>query len=185
MGDQSRIIGTGLWDDWRWAGQAVNPPGAVAAATFAEIGSTGCYAYRFGDNDAMAFHDLQIPHRYVEGTDISPHIHWIPETTGTVDLTWTMTYVDWSNATGASMNGPTTTTATYSSGASSVTANDITLTSFANDISGTGRTVSSCMHATLTLTVNGGTVSEFFLCGFDGHFLCNSLGSDAIGVKNF
>lgn len=183
MADQSRVLNGGLYDDWRWAGQAVNPPGAVTPASFAQIGATGTYAYRFGDGDVMAFHDLQIPHRYREGTDIQPHIHFSFATSGSVDITWTMTYVDWLAATGASMNGPTSTTASYSNG--SVTANDVVAVDFGSVITGVGRTISSLMHATLSLAVNAGTVSEFFLAGFDGHFQVDALGSDAITAKNF
>lgn len=168
------VLSSNQTDDWRWGGQAINPPGAVTPATLAQIGATGCYAYEYDNGDAMAFHDLQLPHWYAEGTAIPMHIHWVPSTTEAYSGTWTLVYVDWLNAaTGADMVGPTTITAAFN--VAGATANRMITTSFTPDIPGTGRKISSMAHATLTLSLTKG--ASCFLCGLDGHPLKDRLGS--------
>ena len=79
------------YDDWRWAGAGVNPPGAPVAAVLTQV-ETDEWHYVFANNSTMAFPDQQIPHDYEEGTDIVPHLHWFPTTTATYTGVWTMVF---------------------------------------------------------------------------------------------
>lgn len=161
------------WTDWQWAGQGVNPPGPIAAATIDQIGATGVYCYKFINGDAMAFHDLQIRHNYAEGTDIPMHIHWTPSTTAVYTGTWTLKYCDWlSTSAGAAMQGPTTITATFNA---AVTATQQQYSMFNNPIAGAGRKISSTAHAILTLSLTAG--ASCFLNGLDGHYQIDRMGS--------
>lgn len=41
--------------------------------------------------EAMSF-TLQLPHNWVDGTTIYPHIHWVPRSTGTGNVQWNLDY---------------------------------------------------------------------------------------------
>jgi hypothetical protein len=161
------------WNDWRWGGTAVNPTGAPSPAPLNQIGATGTYAYEFTSGDTKSFHDLQLPHDYKEGTDLIPHIHFMPSTTATYTGTWSLTYVEWLGAyTTAPMVGPTTITASFNS---SVTQYQMQTVNFSSVLSGTGRQISSIIHATLSLSLTSGT--SVFLNGLDAHYQIDRLGS--------
>lgn len=171
---------TGNWDDWRWGGQAINPPGGIGAASFEEIGSTGTYAYEFSNNDLMAFHDLQISHRYKEGTDIIPHIHFVPSTTDTYAGTWTMTWTEHrSVASGTPILGPFTATVSFDQ---SMIAFAVYSFDFSANMLGTNRKISSTCNITLTLSLIAG--ASCFLGGFDGHYEVDAHGSEEVTSKD-
>jgi hypothetical protein len=167
------------YNDWRWGGAGINPPGGTAAATLTQIGTTGCYAFGFSNNTSMVFHDLQLPHDYAEGTDLIPHIHWFPSTTATYAGTWTLTYVNWlSIATGAAIQAAASVTVAFNS---AMTANEMQTADFSANITGTNRKISSVLTATLSLSLTSGTLC--FLGGIDAHYQVNSLGSRTVSAK--
>ncbi len=169
-----------VYDDWRWSGTPVNPPGGATPATLAQIGATGAYAYFFDNGDVMCFPDQQIPHNYKEGTAIVPHIHWVPSTTATYTGTWTLVIVDWvSVATGTAKSATTTVTAAFNS---AMTADQVQSIDFSANLSGTGRKISSCATFTLSLALTAGT--SCYLLGLDGHYEVDSLGSTQITAKD-
>lgn len=53
------------------------------------------------------FITLQIPHRYSEGTDVRPHLHWAPINVNAGNVVWGMEY-QWRNV-GAQFANPTAT----------------------------------------------------------------------------
>jgi hypothetical protein len=76
------------WDDLRISAEQVRTQGATNIPAWAEW-KTNLWALQFTNNDAVFF-TCQLPHGYVAGTDISPHIHFIPNgiaTTGMVTFT--------------------------------------------------------------------------------------------------
>jgi hypothetical protein len=166
------------YDDWRWAGTGVNPPGAPVAAVLTEI-TTDEWAWVFANNATMVFPDQQIPHDYAEGTDIQPHIHWTPTTTATYTGTWTMVITNWvSAATGTAKSGPTTLTAAFTG---AVTAGQMQTQDFNTVLTGLNRKISSMATITLKLALSAGAGCA--LRGFDGHYQVNTLGSRLITVK--
>lgn len=172
------ILPVADYDDWRWAGAGVNPPGAPAAATLTEV-ATDEWHYVFANNSVMAFLDQQIPHDYEEGTDIVPHLHWFPTTEATYTGTWTMVFTGWLNiSTGTSKSAALTRTLAFNS---AMTAGQVQSADFNDIITGVNRKISSCATITLKLALSAGAGCA--LIGFDGHYKKNSLGSRQITAK--
>ena len=87
---------TGLWTDLRVPGIS-GVGGAGVSPTFAQIGSTGIYAMRFSATVVNRMHfAAQLPHSYMPGTEIRPHLHWMPDGTDTGNALWEMDYL-WLN----------------------------------------------------------------------------------------
>lgn len=58
-------------------------------------GSRGVFAYRFNaTNEKELFFSLQLPHGYKLGSDIHPHVHWIPAAAGSAGqvVNWGLEY---------------------------------------------------------------------------------------------
>ncbi len=172
------ILIPGDYDDWLWAGDGVNPPGAPVAAVLTEV-QTDEWHWVFGNNAVMAFPGQQVTHRYKEGTDIQPHIHWCPTTSATYSGTWTMVATLWLDAgNGTARPSPITLTAAFNA---AVTAGTSVVQNFSNVIPGTNRKISSCGTITLKLALSSGAGCA--LLGFDGHHLCDRVGSRNITSK--
>lgn len=62
--------------------------------------------------EAMSF-TVQMPHDWIEGTVIYPHVHWVPKTTGTGNVQWNLDYswVDLNETTPETFPSITTTSA--------------------------------------------------------------------------
>jgi len=91
-----------VWDDMRVPVTATSV-GAARVPNFQQwltngAGSTGVYTYFFPDGNSSQERDLffavQLPHGYKYGTDLKPHIHWFPKTTGGAGevVSWGMEY---------------------------------------------------------------------------------------------
>jgi len=85
-----------VWDDLRvpMENTRINPANSEPA--FEQIGSTGLYSFAFdaANNDDESLHFVaQLPHGYKEGSDLHPHIHWLPSTTNTGNVVWELDYV--------------------------------------------------------------------------------------------
>ncbi len=166
------------YDDWRWAGTGVNPPGAPSAATLTEI-QTDQWNWLFVNNNVMCFPDQQIPHDYKEGTDLVPHLHYASTTSATYTGTWTLVVTSWLSAvSGSARQAQQTTTIAFNS---AITAHQMQSADFSAVLTGVNRKISSCLTATLTLTLSAGT--GLYLLGIDAHYLKDSLGSDTITSK--
>lgn len=166
------------YDDWRWAGTGVNPPGALNPAVLTEI-STNEWAWLFVNNTVMAFPDQQLPHDYAEGTNLQPHIHWTPTNSTTYTGTWTVVITDWLSATtGAAKQAQTTLTAAFNA---AMIAGQMQSQDFSGVLTGVNRTISSMCTVTLSLALTSGTGCA--LRGFDAHYQVNTLGSRLITAK--
>ena len=160
------------YDDWRFAGTGVNPPGAPVAAVLTEI-QANQWNWQFGNLAVMAFPDQQIPHTYAEGTDLIPHIHFAPTTSATYTGTWTAVFTDWLSPTsGSARQAQATVTAAFNA---AMTAHQMQSLDFSAVLTGVGRKISSMLTATLSLTLSAGPA--VYLLGFDAHFKLDSLGS--------
>lgn len=85
-----------VWDDLRvpMENTRINPANSEPA--FEQIGVTGLYSFAFdaANNDDDSLHFVaQLPHGYKEGSDLHPHIHWLPSTTNTGNVVWELDYV--------------------------------------------------------------------------------------------
>lgn len=172
------IVIPGDYDDWRWGGTGVNPPGAPAAAVLTQVNPNEWH-WVFTNNSTMVFTDKQIPHEYKEGTDMQPHIHWTPTSTGTYTGTWTLYITSWlSVATGSARQSLQTVTASFNS---SMTAGQVQTANFSAVMPGTGRKISSIATFTLVLSLSSGAGCA--LLGLDGHYIKDRLGSKQITAK--
>ena len=69
--------------------------------------NNGLYTLNFEDNKSnQIIFVAQMPHKYKEGTDIYPHIHWLPTTANSGNVVWKFEY-SWFNVNEAA---PTSTT---------------------------------------------------------------------------
>jgi hypothetical protein len=186
-GDAATFLnGAGAWsvpnalpkyDDWRWAptGKATGPNNPARTA----INGASEEVWEFTNGKILHADGNQLPHDYKEGTDIIPHIHWCPSTTGTYTGTWTMKYVGWlSMANGEPIEVERTVTVSFNA---AMTAFQNQSADFSAVIPGAGRKISSVIHASLTLTLTAGT--SCFLNGWDGHYLVDGFGSSSPGTK--
>lgn len=146
-----KLAGAG---DYKWDDLRVTLDNGSSAAQLNSVpGVSGPQIWFFRNNDgleAMSF-TVQLPHGWVEGTTIYPHLHWIPRgnnVSGNVE--WNLDY-SWSNydpTTPQVFPAITTTTvvASPSSGNFVQSAHYITaLTSGNVGISGTGKKISSIL----------------------------------------
>lgn len=144
--------------------------------------SRGVYTLIFGPNDLQeVFFSIQIPHSYVEGTDVYPHIHWEKLSSGSGDVLWGFEYV-WTN-----VGGDRSDTSTLESTSIMVGSGDEShlVTSF-SEIDGTGKEISSMLSCRLYRdptdaqdTFNGNVA----LYEFDLHFQINTFGSRERFIK--
>jgi hypothetical protein len=130
------------WDDLRFplntiAQGQLNPPDYEQFRDDG-AGSVGVFAYHFDPTtEEEMFFTTQLPHRWDQGTELHPHIHWSPTTAVAGDVVWGLEYIIF-NPTGAIPATTTTLTATASTNAST----DAQVTMFGT-INGTGFTESA------------------------------------------
>ena len=77
------------WDDLRFPAAGINPPGAASDPT--RDTSDGRLAFSPTADNLIAV-QVQMPHAWLEGSSISPHIHWSPTTTHTGNVKWQLQY---------------------------------------------------------------------------------------------
>ena len=118
---------------------------------------------------------MQLPHSYLEGSDIDPHIHWVAEDNTGGNVQWQLTY-SWANIDAAF---PAATTSNITAAAAVVT-DEHEMSSF-SDIDGTGKTISSMLLCSLKRnssnaldTYNG--KSAYFI-EVDFHYEADTIGS--------
>lgn len=86
-----------VWDDLRMPATALKT-GQINDPDFAQVrdngsGSTGVFAWRFDDSqEEELFFAVQLPHKYKLGSNLKPHIHWMPLSTDTGDVVWGIEY---------------------------------------------------------------------------------------------
>ena len=91
----------GLWEDLRVPVTSTVREGSKQP-TFSQVrdngaGSQGVFTYLFANNlEEELYFTAQLPHSYWEGTDIYPHVHFIPTTSATGTVLWGLEYT-WTN----------------------------------------------------------------------------------------
>jgi hypothetical protein len=160
---------------------ATNPP------TFAQFdddgsSSTGVFVNNFSVADTVYF-SCQLPHTYVEGTDIVPALYW-SFTGGTTAraVKWEFEYTI-SNPSGAFSTNTTLTDTSHT--VALATEDGLHMRTALDTITGTSSEISAMILCRLTRITNGGdeyegTVSVFEV---DFHYEKNAMGSSSIYAK--
>lgn len=174
------------WDDLR-----ITLDKGSSAATIKYIsGNSGPQIWYFRDNssdEAMSF-TVQLPHTWVEGTTIYPHLHWLGESTASGNVVWNLEYT-WANYDAASPEVfPAITTSTViSSGSIVQNAHNISALTPSNaGIDSTGKLISSILICRLWR--NSSNPSDTYgddagLLFVDFHILVDGFGSREVFVK--
>lgn len=168
-----------IYDDLKVPVNSLKIQGANNQPLWANITSlTGNLAAYHFDPDQMQqlFFAVQIPHRYKPGTSLYPHIHWIPETSGSGNVVWGIEYT-WTNI--GSVFGSTSSI----SGTGAVATGEQNKHKMTNltSIDGTGKEESSMVICRMFRdAVNGSDTypGNAILLEVDFHFRVNKLGEE-------
>lgn len=179
------------WDDLRVSANTVKVQGESNNPTWDTL--VGNLQMLWFDKNTMeqVFFEIQLPHRYKVGSNISPHVHWVPKANGGAGhvVSWGLEYV-WASI-GETFSGTSTTiygNAHTPSADTSVIANRHYLTSL-TDIIGTGKGFSSMLICRLFRNATGGGDSadtyddDAGLLEFDVHFEIDSPGTREEFIK--
>lgn len=171
------------WDDLRTPATAVRLSG-IKPPVLTEY--KGGLVLEFEDknapNEQQIFFIIQMPHSWKEGTDILPHMHWVPAAnTGGLDRTvsWRLSY-SWANENTEDFPAATTI---------DVTANinnqlDQHIHTDFTPISGAGKFLSSMLICSLTRLSDTDTfIGSAYFLEVDFHYEINSPGSETEFVK--
>jgi hypothetical protein len=181
--DSLRMYGTATtWEDLRVDGNMTRV--GESAPTFG-VFLGGTYLQWFSKTTDNSVHfSVQMPHAWAEGTDIDPHVHWVPNSDGApaAHVVWTLEYT-WQNAlTGDVFHATSETSGTLTNPSSEVSgagqhAHYIT---DLGDISGTGKTISSVLVCRLYRDADNAADDYDDTAGllyFDIHYQVDALGS--------
>ena len=161
-----------VWEDLRFPATAINPAGAPSAMVF-DTANIGFIAGPSGTSVIAII--AQLPHAWKEGSNIYPHIHWMPTDTDDKNVYWRMEY-KWVNVRDVE---PALWTTVNIQSAAAGAAMTHQLSSF-GAIAGTGKTISSIL--TIKISRIGGDALDTYtgdalLKEFDIHYEIDANGS--------
>ena len=158
--------------------------GAAGAPTPVKLldngaGSNGVYAacFKRGDGINTLF---QIPHGFVIGSLIYPHIHWMPtaQIAAAATVIWQIEYF-WANLDGALPAATVIDPITYTAPVGNTAAGTMITTNF-TAITSTGKTISSLLVMSITrITDTHVNAANCTLLGLDIHVNQTKLGTQA------
>ncbi len=171
----ARFVGAAtVWDDLRAPATAINPPGQISDPDWDN--TNGGWLFDDGGTEILWI-VLQFHHSYKEGSDIVPHLHWQPKTTGSGNVLWRIEY-KWTNREAADAGSFTQ--------VDLLTPADGTAFKHQEDKfaaqSGSGKTISSIITIKLSRIGGDGTDTysgDALLKEFDIHFEIDRIGSIA------
>jgi hypothetical protein len=179
-----------VWDDLRIPFN-FGTSNTLATTWEAFVGVTYLDVFKPSGDDALYF-SVQMPHSWKEGTNIFPHIHWTPMSTGTAGnngVFWELEYV-WAN------NGETfpvsttvisgTSTAPALSGDLVAKRHYITPLGPAEGMDATGKTISSIIICRISRRGNNASDTYNGNAGameFDFHYQLDTYGSRQEYIK--
>lgn len=97
---QAAHIAMGTWDDLNFNAAGINPPGSADSATRDPI--TGMILFA-GNTDNVLAACAQMPHSWIQGSEVRPHIHLRFPTAATANTRWKFEY-DLANVNGEFVN---------------------------------------------------------------------------------
>jgi len=178
------------WDDLRVT--LDNGSNAAQINTIPGIPGPQLWYFRNGQSvEAMSF-QVQLPHTWVEGTTIYPHIHWVPRggnVSGNVEWNLDYSWVNYDPATIQVFPAATTTTVVASPASGNFIQNGhykIPLTTGNAGINGAGKKISSVLICRIWR--DSGNASDTYnedagLLFLDFHIQINSFGSRQEYIK--
>lgn len=166
------------WDDLRFPAQAINPPGADRDPDVEN--TTGLLL--FDDNRIEVVAGVaQLPHAWLAGSALRPHVHWQKTTSEGGDIGWRLEYEVVNNGDVAAMDYPNVLEAftPIATTPDDNTANRVLISSF-GEIDMTDKTLSCLLLWKLSRL--GGEVGDTYgtdarLIEFDIHYQIDALGS--------
>jgi hypothetical protein len=178
----SKLVRQPAWDDTMVPALSVKTGAAAPTlGAFGPSGSIQTYLFQPSSQNDQCWFGIQMPHDWQEGTNIRPHVHWAPTTTGSGAVMWGLEYT-FANI-NAVFPAPTT---IYCTGSAAGVAWTHQITGFTDEISGSGKTLSCVMMCRLFRNATHGDDTYAANCamiGFDCHYIKNSLGSTQELVK--
>lgn len=159
------------------------PTGAASPNITVYAGATTLQCQEFTNTGgAEEFNpSYQMPHQWVEGSIIKPHLHLaVPDDGNGGTITMRMTY-QWVNVNGTGIVNETTISGSIVRLANAGVGHNMIL-SF-GDIDGTGKLISSILTARIYRDTNDSFQSSVWLKSADIHVECNSIGSGTALVK--
>lgn len=169
-----------VWDDFRFAPATLKPLGSGVPnyVKFADDGggSTGVYAYHFDDTaEEQLNFEVQLPHRWKEGSAICFHVHWFPLSTNTGTVIWGLeipTFVNDGDAV------PSTTTIYTGTETISTGVARKTYRTEITELTLTGKTISALSAGRLFRDAGNDNYSgDVVLLSFDFHYISDAAGS--------
>lgn len=174
------------WDDLR-VSPVASKAGGSKAPVFTKFtdngaGSQGVFAYAFGTaTEKELYFEVQLPHTWVAGSDIKPHVHWShveASPPGTTNVQWGLEYT-WANADPPGHVFGTTTIITGSTTVPVSSTRQQFITSLGT-IDGTSKWLSSVLLCRVFRDVaNDNFAGDAFALSFDFHIQHNTWGSIA------
>ena len=153
-------------------------------------GSQGVLCFSFsGSQEQEVYFQCQIPHKYKLGTNLHPHIHWVPSVTGAEGevVNWGFEYTI-ANINDSFPNTVITSTNTTSSGDSILISNKHYLSSFPEIDGSNIDSVSTMLICRVFRDATGALDtddynSSVFAIEFDFHYEIDSAGSNEEYIK--
>ena len=181
--DSERDIDRGRWDDLRMGG-SVKLSGASDPTLKVFRGGLRAWAFIDGATVKEVFLQGQLPHSYLEGSDLKLHIHWGHISAADNGAVVWQAEWDWTNIGGA-MAAPTTSAAS----AANVLAAEQYFQKITQIVTmpGTGKKISSILTIRLFRdpTRAGDTsTADAFLFEVDAHYQLDRAGSKGESTKN-
>lgn len=181
----SRLCKHRGWNDTMVAPLSVRVGGTAPSLDAGFGGDAALYYYAFdgASSTDYVFFAVQIPHDYIEGTTLYPHVHFAPTTTATGGVRFVLTY-QWQSIAGV-----------FGSSADIAMCYDITADSqwkhilagnttkaggTRSTIAGTGKGISSILVCKLARVYNDSDdtyAADVAFLGFDIHYETDGLGS--------
>ena len=164
------------WDDLIVPAATIYTPGASGTGPTHNT-SDGTLEFDWLTTENIFVH-IQFPHRWLIGSTISPHLHWMKSTSASGGVSWKMRY-KWANI-GATFGAFSAWDEATVYVSDDDTADHQALAEF-SEISGTGKTLSSMMIVELQRDHDdtGDTYAALAkLLEFDIHIQIDSFGSD-------
>lgn len=175
------------WDDLLFPASVVKP-GATAPAykAFGPSGSLQALMFEAGHNDEVYF-EVQLSHRWKEGSKIYPHVHWTPTTADAGNVVWELEY-SWANIDGT-FGAPSNMASEATAAGGTAWVHKLTMLKEAGNayIDGTGKTMSSMLVCRLHRNSNAGSDTlnkDVAMLDVDFHIEIDSFGSDEEYTKD-
>jgi hypothetical protein len=163
------------WDDLRFPAGAVNPPGLASDPDFDTTNGGWLFA---GGGTELLFFQAQLPHSWVNGSYLQPHVHWQKTTSAAGTVKWQLDY-KWAPI-GEVMDAAFTTdavTAPVAGTPDNDTANEHLISAFSS-IDAAGKSISDMLLVKISRIGGDDTyAADARLLEFDIHYQKNAFGS--------